>query len=151
MALGAIYRWWRALYLCEKTRKKQQTTVKLLLPLVPIKDVFHQPSHHKMWIWWYPSFTPKISRLMSDKRPDIYQSTISVLSCPPPPSMRLLTIHHCLWSWLSKCLQSVTQVFLRGRHRCLCVLCVHGNCTLSGQGPSNSWACVGAPAPPDTG
>lgn len=34
----------------------------------------------KIWIWWYPSLTPKISRQMPDKCPDIYQSTIS-LSC----------------------------------------------------------------------
>lgn len=115
-------RWWRASHLCEKTSKKPKTTVKLL-PLCPIKDVFHQPSHHKMWIWWYPSFTPKISRLMPDKRPDIYQSTISVLSCfssPRSPSTRLLTIHHRLWSPLSKCRKSVAQVFPKGR------LCVHG-------------------------
>lgn len=63
----------------------------------------------KIWIWWYPSLTPKISRQMPDKCPDIYQSAIS-LSCFFL-SMQLLTIHHCLWSQLSKCLLNVTQVF----------------------------------------
>lgn len=124
--------WWRALYLCAKTRKKPQTTVKLL-PLCPIKDVFHQPSHHKMWIWWYPSFTPKISRLMPDKRPDIYQSTISVLSCfssPRSASTRRLTIHHRLWSRLSKCRQERRTSFSKRTSPRSCVrLRVNGNCT----------------------
>lgn len=83
---------------------------------------------HKIWIWWYPSFTPKISRRMPDKCPDIYQSTISFLSCFFSLSTQLLTIHHCLWSLLFKCLPSITQVFQTGCH-CVCVCCVHGICT----------------------
>ena len=53
---------------------------------------------------------------MSDKCPDIYQSTIS-LSCFSL-SMQLLTINHCIWSQLSQCLQNVTQVFRQVRSAC---------------------------------
>lgn len=65
---------------------------------------------------------------MPDKCPDIYQSTISFLSCFFSLSTQLLTIHHCLWSLLSKCLLSITQVFQTVCH-CVCVCCVHGTCT----------------------
>lgn len=112
-------------------------------------------SPHKIWIWWYPSFTPKISRRMPDKCPDIYQSTISFLSCFFSLSTQLLTIHHCLWSLLSKCLPSITQVFLNRISLCLCVLCAWNLHTdTCREDSSNSCACVcrvGAPALPDTG
>lgn len=137
----------------EKLGKKPQTTVKLL-PLGPIKDVFHQPSHHKMLIWWYPSLTPKISRLMPDKRPDIYQSTISVLSCFSSPhslSTRPLTIHHRLWSPLSKCQREPRTSFSqKDVATFVCAWRVNWE-TAHGRKwagpPSNSWVCVGAAAP----
>ena len=72
----------------------------------------------KIWIWWYPSLTPK------NKQTDAWQmswylSKYYLLVLFFPLSMQLLTIHHCLWSQLSKCLLNVTQVFKQD----VCVCC----------------------------
>lgn len=80
----------RLIFVWELSHKKTTTTHEKLLSCCDftIKDIFHQlrdtPPPFKKRIWWYPSLTPKISRQMPDKCPDIYQSTISSLSCFSP-------------------------------------------------------------------
>lgn len=71
-------------------QKKQQHTQETV-ELLRLHHQRHLPSTarqpplpSKKRIWWYPSLTPKISRQMPDKCPDIYQSTISSLSCFSP-------------------------------------------------------------------
>lgn len=98
--------------LAAKNKNNTDETAELLglfhIRHLPSTNTFFFP-RVKIWIWWFSSLTPKISRQMPDKCPDIYQSTISV-SCFFPIHAAA-TIHHRGWSLPSECLLNVTRIF----------------------------------------